>query len=174
MKKKIVSLMALLLCAVFVLGSCGSGVEPMAFSDVFTTEGFEEDASFKTKVAVTELDDATYKDAAGNLALFEIKGTDNVSTYKVYNVDTGAVVLTVTNSAAVTHSVKLISLWDEENAVITVTATETDAAGNMTTKLYDVSGVQVATAKGNEAVSDNADLILFDDVYFHIIYSLSL
>lgn len=171
MKKRIVSLIALLLCAVFVLGSCGANVKTADFNDVFDAEAFELEASLKTKTDIAELNDATLNGTAGDFALFKLKDeTTGEAIYKVYNIETGAFVLTLTDSATLKYDVAVLETWDE-SCVIVVAATENTGVEKITAKLYDATGAEIAAAEVTEEEEKDlfamvADLVLFDDVYY--------
>lgn len=172
MKKRVVSLLALLLCAVFVLGSCGTTPKAPEFAEFFTGSNHEAEVAYATFAQIADLDDATYVTSEGNLALFSKADATGTITYTVYNAATGATVLKVANTATLINEIELVELYYDswyhidENALILVTSTDT--ANNVTTtKLYDVAGAQVGdAAKGEEYAESYLDLVLFNDIIY--------
>lgn len=171
MKKRVFSLLALLLCAVFVLGSCSTGVKTPAFDDVYTGSNYQADTAWANKAQLSLPDGAIYQESIGDLVYFtSVDATALLTTHTIYNLATGATVLTVADTATVKNTV---SLEDEyfaygHIAFILLESTDTSVNNQVTTKLYDSLGTQVASAKGTKWLEYNLDLVIFDDVYYRV------
>lgn len=169
MKKRVVSLLALLLCAVFVLGSCGANIKAPEFAEVYTGSNYVADAAFTAQTKVAELEGATVVGFNGNFLLFSKADDAGLVTYTAYNVAAGSTALKVTDTAALKNRVELVRLpRDEENVVFRVVAEDT-ATSQTTTSLYDVTGALIkGGVKGEQFVTTMTNLVVFDDVYYTV------
>ncbi len=154
-KKKLLILIAMLLCVVTVLASCASTLK---FRKLVGDGAFTDEAP--TLTSATRLDMKGTAENTGDLVVF--RDTDlltGLTTHTAYNLATGATLCivsdsdTVTESASVTvrHRVELVELRNTALAVVSTT-TETVGQVDGAPQSERTCDVKVLTAIGKEVV----------------------
>ena len=184
MKKKLLVLVAMLLCVVTVLASCASS---MKFEKIVGDGTYNDENPTLTTAAKVDVK-GEYKYAEGDLALFEdVNAETGVSTYYVYNLATGAVVYTVADSektegnvtTTVEHEFEFMTQWDTTWFMVFIeTVTETVVEGeepkeeeHYTVSLRDAKGAEFATATDIYDLDDGEtvlDLIIYNEKAYRI------
>lgn len=157
MKKRLIVLVALMLCVVTVLASCASSMKLEKVVGDGTYNDENPALTTATKLDVKgEVDDVT-----GDLVIFEDVDDDNLKTITVYNLATGATVYTAAdagkplvgeNYTLVRYQVQANEAWGTTLIVsIKVTTTVTYTDGDMDSDT--VTDCKLMTATGTEVVS---------------------
>lgn len=177
MKKKLLVLVAMLLCVVTVLASCNA---PMKFGKVVGDGTYTDENPTLTAAAKTDIKGEidTYK---GDLVVFEDISVDTgLATITIYNIATGTVVWTGTesksesgaNTTKVSYDVELYE-YDEvywfKVTTATTTETEDDIDTTRSYSLRDAKGAEFAKSDKKTAnVETLLDLIRFDGKVYRI------
>lgn len=172
MKKRVFSFVALLLCTVLLLGSCGEdAVESPTFDSIFTGSNYEGAGAFAQKEQITALDDAEVEEVFGDLVYF-YRENGTIVTHTLYNLETGKALLSLVDTEKITNEISFVALaylYDVTSDALFLVKSVDTSAGVETTKLYDASGSMIASAKGDVDVEEQiADLLLFDGVYYRV------
>lgn len=183
MKKKLLVLVAMLLCVVTVLASCASS---MKFEKVVGDGTYNDENPTLTAVAKLDLKGTPdLSESAGDLVLFvDYNAETELSTYTVYNLATNATVWTGTesktesgeNSTEVNYYVNLMEQWDTVLVVVstvTITRTADDVDYAYDYKLLTSTGAEIVSVTD---VQDKAlaepwfveDLICIDGKVYRI------
>jgi len=174
MKKKIIVLIAVLLCAVTVLCSCGGA---MKFNKVFDKKAeFVGPDPVLTNVTALDIKGEP-EDIAGDLVLFVGADDNDNAIYTIYDLAAGAVVWTATDSETVRHMPlmpfmnPMMDLEDMELpegvfivAKTTKGATEEDDDVNEIS-MYDKKGTCFWSVSGTDEEMDDRDL---EEPYFAV------
>ena len=188
MKKKLLVLVAMLLCVVTVLASCTSS---MKFEKVVGDGTYNDENPTLTTAAkldlkgIVDVDEHEILNAKGDLIVFvDYNVETELSTYTVYNLATNATVWTGTesktesgeNSTSVSYHVELMEQWDTvlvaiSTATITHTADDMDYAFDY--KLLTSVGAEIVnvTDAQDKAMSEPwfvEDLFCFDGKVYRI------
>ena len=182
MKKKLLVLVAMLLCVVTVLASCASS---MKFEKVVGDGTYNDENPTLTTAAKVDVKGEKVN-AKGDLVVFK-DTTDGLDTWTVYNLATGATAWTATETkteagATTTEVDYLVNLYtydDEDVSWFKVTTTTTtvttveNGPNDEDTKnaysLRDAKGTEFATSNSKTAtVVELLDLIRFDGKVYRI------
>lgn len=182
MKKKLLVLVAMLLCVVTVLASCASS---MKFEKVVGDGAYNDENPTLTTAAKVDVKGTRY-DAEGDLIVFKDTAEETgLNTWTVYNLATGASVWTATETKSeagatttrVRYSVVLYTYEDVSWFKVTTTTTATTVVENAADdvdvdkaySLRDAKGAEFATStnKGSSVVT-LLDLIRFDGKVYRI------
>lgn len=169
-KLRILSIVAMLLCVVTVLASCG-GAGTIKLKDVY------KDVKYVTETP--RLSSAAKLDgvgtAIGNFNRCLVRFTGNAGGFneqKVFNLATGQVVGTYTDTAATTHNVSLfITNASAGYRVGFYTVTATTAEGDKVTSkttLYTAAGTQVAEVARVFNADVELDVVRFGDKCYRV------
>ena len=174
-KTKLVSLIALTLCALMLLSSC-SGAS-LSVKDVILKDAEyvrNADPIYTKAELVSGLTDATYKNYSADLvyltATAEV-GTETFEKHIVYNTTLASVVYTVTETKTTDISISLDYLYNGNDKISFFTVKETSwkleneiKVGNDSykTTVYDGKGAVIASANANASVYEACDLIYID------------
>ena len=184
MKKKLLVLVAMLLCVVTVLASCASS---MKFEKVAGDGTYNDENPTLTTFAKVDVK-GTMVTARGDLVIFEDVNTETgVSSYTVYNLATGAVVYTAADSektegnvtTTVEHEFEINTQWDttwfmvfvETEVVTVVEGEEPKEEEHTTVSLRDAKGNEFATATDIYDLDDIEtvlDLIIYNEKAYRI------
>ena len=179
-KTKLLSLIALTLCALMLLSSCAGAslsVKDVILKDAEYVSG--ADPIYTKAELVSGLTDATYKSYSGDLvyltATAEV-GTDTFEKHIVYNIASSSVVLTLTETKTSDISVSLDYIYTGNDRAYYFTVKETSwnlendvKVGNDSykTTVYDAKGTVVVTVNSNVSVYEACDLIYVDGKCYH-------
>ena len=162
--KRIVALVSLLLCVALAFGSCS--LLNMSFRRFYSKTEFESAHEFTNASKVSELDTLVYEDSARHLIAFT---TNDAETLKLYNVETGSVVLTLDREEI--HTYDLFSVFGIPFAFVVVKST-TDDETTYSSRLYDATGTKIAEAEDTdepaEAPEVACDFFKFDDLLYRV------
>ncbi len=186
MKKKLLVLVALMLCMVTVLASCATS---MKFEKVVGDAVYNDENPALTTAAKVDVV-GTKTDELGDLVVFEGENDDGKTVTTVYNLATGAVVYTsaVTAEEVSETEVKVtttristyVALYEYEGVswfmvgtqkrVTTVKDGETDTESNMSVTLRNAKGEEFASISNTKGVdfATKLDLILVDSAMYRI------
>ena len=184
-KTRIVMLTALLLVGVMLLSSCGIGGDSLKLKTLFDGATYVDDSpALSTATEVADLKNAEYESYNGDLALFIGEAeVDSIfyDKYIVYNVKTGTVVFTATESELVKYDVNLCEGYDyftelpvaSHFVVWTTTYTKEGDVVNYdkstdTTTVYNVDGSQIATAARDTDTEYGYDLLYFEGKVYRV------
>lgn len=159
--KKIILVMALLLCVLLVCTSCGKDMSP---AELYKKMPFEESyPALTTAESISDLYDYNYvaSKSAGDLLFFV---DDDGEYYKVYNAKTASAVLSGSDDD---NEVSVFSVYGID--FIKVVNNESSDE-KYTTTLYNANGTSVASATDYSApdVSISLDMFEFDDVIYRV------
>ncbi len=179
MKKKVLVLVAALLCVVMVLAACSNTAK---FDDALALNAYvDENPTYAKAENVTVAGEA--EGAEGQLVLLENENDNGRTVYSVYNVDTNATVFTVTESETVTgdttvyvaYEIEFKEVWDDHVIFAVYTYTETQTPTDVTEKcsvaFYDAKGVQFANfedVKGELNIRTTMDIIRIDNKLYRV------
>ena len=152
-KKKLLVLVAMLLCVVTVFASCASS---MKMGKVVGDGTYNDENPSLTATAKVDLK-GSKEDAAGDLIVYkDVNPETSLSTYTVYNLATNATVWTGTesktesgeNSTRVSYHIELMEQWGTtlvsvSTATVTVTADDSDYKYDY--KLLTATGAEIVT-----------------------------
>ena len=167
---KSLSLLAVLLAAAMMLGSCGLfGGGEAEIGDILDGAAvYTPEADPASGAEVSALAGLSFNFATGDLLMFT-SSEGGYTTYTVYNLKSGTVALELTNTQSTTYSVLIESVTYEGDDIgyIRVQKTTSDEDGERTvTRLCDASGNQIAEAKGSVEIHSCADLLYFDNAFY--------
>ena len=171
MKKRILSVLAVLLVFAALFSSCGAG--NLAFSKLVRAGSAPEEAPLFTKAELMDIS-GTFQSAAGGLAYFQRVTTMSRIGHEVYNLTTGKLLWEGENGYSdegkFTYSVHLKSYAQSSCFYI---SKSTDISGTLASKshytLYDQDGKAVASGENNgNAPVFCADLVIFGGVVYRL------
>lgn len=179
MKKKVIALIAALLCVVTVLVACSSTAK---FDDALALDSYVDKNPIYTKAETLSFTDAP-TGALGQLMLFVDTNDTGNAVHSVFNVDTNATVYTATESKTVTgdttvtvrYEITLDDVWDK-NMIFCVKTTTTTQTSQETTVVdsytyYDAKGVQFASfadLKETPNYDEQLDLIRIENKVYRV------
>lgn len=158
--KKIILVMALLLCVILVCTSCGKDLSP---AELYENVPYEDSYPTLTTVeSIVDLYDYNYDSSksSGDLLFLLDKDGEN---YKVYNAKTASVVLSGSDDD---NEVSVFSVYGINFIkVVSEFSDEKD-----TTTIYNANGTSVASATDYSAldVAVSLDMFEFDDVIYRV------
>lgn len=179
MKKKIVLSVSTLLCLIVALTSCFGATA--SFTSFVQKDSYKAPPAAATMITQADID-GNYSSATNELVLFT-KTENLLTTYTVYNIETGSKVWTGSESTntntnettSTKYSVNFVSQWDNTWFYVTATkttVTSTDTDTDVSYTLYTANGNQFAYMSGDEAKAPtydrNTDLINFDKKVYRI------
>jgi len=175
-KKKILVLVAVLLCFATLLCSCGT--TSMKFKKIVDKKAeFLNENPTLTATAVVDIK-GEIEEQAGDLVVFEGVDDNDNTVWTVYNVATGATVWTATESETVSYMVMPMEQWDTTLINIIKATAPASADGDMTyeVSLCDINGNAFWTKSGTEEMMEDGmeepymalDLIGIDGQMFRI------
>ena len=168
MKKKLLVLVAMLLCIVTVLSACG---ETVKFKKIVADEYVDQNPTLTKAEAVTLTGDV--KDAQDDLLYLEGLNDDGKPVYTVYNMAENKTVWTATvTDEKTSYDVELMDGYYEDIAwfaVVTTVEGEGDAEDTATADIYDQKGTKVVSFDAEEVEPDvMLDLIKVDTKVYRI------
>lgn len=165
MKKKLLVLVAMLLCIVTVLSACG---ETVRFKKIVADEYVDQNPTLTKAEAVTLTGDV--QGSQEDLLLFGGMNDDDKYVYTVYNMAENKVVWTATASETTSYAVELQDGYYDDVAWFTVTTTvDGDEEDTFTTDVYDQKGNKVVSFDPEEVAMETIiDLILVDTKAYRI------
>ena len=173
---KRISLLAVLLAAAMMLGSCGlfgGGIGELSLEELLDEElAFDPDFVPGSLSELTGMpENIVDEESLGSL--FYVRGNEGgYDTHMVYNLDTGAAVLTLADGEGEEYEVSLEQAaysYDRTEAYVRVLKTaRRNLVTQQTTHLYDAAGTQFAEAKGDETADESAELLYFDGTYYKV------
>ncbi len=169
MKKRILSVLAVLLVFATLFSSCGAG--NLAFSKLVRVGSAPEEAPLFTKAEMMNTS-GTFQSASGSLAYFQRVTTMSQIIHEVYDLSTGKLLWEGENGYSdegkVTYGVHLNSYAQSSCFYI---SKSTAISGTLSLKsyytLYDQDGKEVASGYDNEPAFC-ADLVIFGGVVYHL------
>ena len=187
MKKKLLVLVAMLLCVVTVLSSCASS---MRFGKVVGDGTYNDENPTLTTTVKLDVT-GTLNTSKGDLAYFKGSNAEGKTVSTVYNLATGTTVWSATASlenadsktTTVTHSVALYEQWDASWFMVTTTTAVvslTDTGSTTETKkaisLRNAKGEEFGTSANKHAAEPDTwlDLIRFDGKVYRIANDASI
>ena len=164
MKKKLLVLVAMLLCIVTVLSACG---ETVKFKKI-VAEYVDENPTL-TKAEVVSLT-GNVAGSQGDLLYFAGQNDSGAFVHTVYNVAENKKVFEATATETKAYSVELRNGYYDDVAWFAVTITEDGAEEDTVTKeIYDQNGIKVTSFDTEDAsMSGVADLIIVDTKAYRI------
>ncbi|MBR5140329.1 MAG: hypothetical protein IKV16_04660 [Clostridia bacterium] len=158
--KKIVLVLALLLCVILACTSCGKDLSP---AELYENNPIEERyPALTTAESIYALSDYNFDSSksAGELLYFV---DEDGEYYKVYNAETNSVVL---SGSAEDHEVSVFSVY----GIYFVKVVSEFSDEKDTTTIYNANGVSVASATDYSApdVSTSLDMFEFDNVIYRV------
>ena len=179
MKKKVLALVAALLCVVMVLAACSNTAK---FDDALALDSYVDE-----NLTYTKAENVTVKGEPGGyegkLVLLEDENENGDAVYSVYNVDTNATVFTATESRTVTgdttvsveYEIEFEEVWDDHVILAVYTYTETQTPTDVTEKCsvayYDAKGAQFANfddIKDEPKYGEVMDLIRIENKVYRV------
>lgn len=162
MKKKVLSVVLTLVLALGVAVTaigCGSALEDVwKYAD-------KTNAPYSSATEVKELEGFSYNnEKAGDFIVLEKENDDETTTYKIFNIDIGKVVYTVTLKDG--EHVGLMGVDEVDSAVI-ITATLKPGTEELVYKLLTISGTEIASAEDFD-FEVGIDLVKFDKAYYRV------
>ena len=176
-RSKIVLLVTLALAAIMVLSSCGAG-SAKKFADLLDGSRYKDpNPSMTTSTKVAALQDAVVNDQSGDLVVLTKENADGFDTYMLFNMKTGTVVYSVTESAAVDVNINLANTdnYGVDYAVVILTTWVLDGDNNHTNEysyvvsLRDAAGTEFATATRMTGLPETRwDLLRFEGKCYRV------
>jgi len=167
-KSKLILVLAAVLALTCVLSACGLG-KTAEFGDVCVNGAYTDESTTYTKAELINVA-GDFSTSEYGIALFvDDSGEQNV--YRFYNMMTGAVVQTVTNTATVVYN-GFDAIEVNDGVVFTIQLKDTTTAWNTkyTTTLYKADGTQIASVAKQATATFNysADLLVFNNTYYPV------
>ncbi|MBQ3483543.1 MAG: hypothetical protein IJA78_05140 [Clostridia bacterium] len=165
MKKKLLVLVAMLLCIVTVLSACG---ETVKFKKIVADEYVDQNPTLTKAEAVTLTGDCL--DQAEDLLYFAGLNDDGKAVTTVYNMAENKKVFEATATDTKSYSVELRYGYYDDVAWFVVTVTEDgEEEDTITKEIYDQKGNKVTSFDTEDAsMSGVADLIIVDTKAYRI------
>ena len=176
-RSKIVVLLVVALAAIMVLSSCGAG-SAKKFAELLDGSRYEDPApSWTTSAKIDALQNAQVIDDQGDLVVLAKENADGFYTYMIFNMKTGTVVYSATETAAVDVDIDLgeTDNYDADYAVVVLTTWVLDGDNNHTNEysyvvsLLDATGAQFATATRMTGLPETRwDLLRFEGKCYRV------
>ena len=165
MKKKLLVLVALLLCLVTVLAACGDTVK---FRKVVAKDYVDQNPTLTTAGVVNVT--GTYSAKQADLILFSGSNGEGKNVKTVFNIAQNKTVWTQTETDTVSYTVTLKGAGYADVAWFQVGVATKAADGTIatTTEIYDQNGNQLLTTGGKTSVQGVLDLIAVDGNVYRI------
>lgn len=167
--KRIILVVALILCTLLLCTSCGKEVSP---ADFYENETFEAPYSFTSATKLDIGSDYEFIGGKDNILLFgylDLEGDEPAVHYSVYDLAENKVVSTYKSTEEKVLEIELAEIFGVEVVVVEETV-ESDDDTVVTTTLYTPAGTSIVSAK-DAALNysdDYLDLFVFNDVIYRI------
>ena len=156
--KKIILVVAILLCTLLLCTSCGKEISPAEF---YENEPYEAAYSYTEAKALTAIgSEWDYVEASDGVMLFEDE--DN---YYVYDIDAAKVAKTI---AVEDNDVEIVEIFGVE-LILVENTTKVNDETKVTTTLYNLAGTAVVSGESDLDYDDDyADLFIFNETIYRI------